>query len=148
MLRSNYFQMVVIAIDLVLFIYTGIDKIVDHSLFVEQLSLSPLISIAAWPISLLLPALELSIVALLISKRYRLIGLFATIILMSVFTIYVTTLFIINVELPCSCGGIFSYLSWNQHLLVNGALVILNILSLVGLRKKTDCYQNGLRTRL
>jgi len=126
----------ILVLDIILFLYTGISKIMEYSEFKEQLSDSPILGFAATPIALLLPWTEFAIVLMLIVPRWRLKGLYATLTLMILFTAYIIGLFSINKELPCSCGGIITLLSWKQHLVFNGVFILLNALAIRNQRQE------------
>lgn len=119
----------ILVLNIVLFLYTGISKIMEYSEFKEQLADSPILGFAASPLALLLPWVEFAIVLMLIVPRWRLKGFYATLILMIIFTAYIIGLFSIDKELPCSCGGIIALLSWKQHLVFNIAFILLNVLA-------------------
>jgi hypothetical protein len=116
--------------NIILFLYTGISKILEYNEFNEQLQDSPILEFAATPIALLLPWMEFAIVLMLIVPRWRLKGFYATLTLMILFTAYIIGLFSIDKELPCSCGGIIALLSWNQHLVFNSVFILLNSLAI------------------
>lgn len=115
----------------ILFLYTGTSKLMDFEVFKEQLSdspiLAPLASVVAW----LLPFVEFIVSIILFIPKYRLIGLYASFILMILFTGYVGVLLSFSNKLPCSCGGILSLLSWKAHLVLN---IFLIVLALLGIR--------------
>jgi hypothetical protein len=119
----------IVVLNIILFLYTGISKIMEYSEFKEQLADSPILGFASTPVAILLPWVEFAIVLLLIVPRWRLKGLYATFALMILFTSYIIGLFSINKELPCSCGGIIALLSWKQHLVFNSAFILLNALA-------------------
>jgi hypothetical protein len=121
---------IILVLNIIIFLYTGISKIMEYSEFEEQLADSPILGFAATPIALLLPWVEFALVPLLIVPRWRLKGLYATLTLMVLFTTYIIGLFSINKELPCSCGGIISLLSWKQHLVFNSVFILLNALAI------------------
>jgi len=104
---------------MILFLYTGISKLMDHNVFKAQLEESPVMgpfsAIIAWG----LPLLEILIAIILLLPVYRLKGLYASLFLMIVFTIYVIVLVSFSDQLPCSCGGILQELSWKQHIVFN-----------------------------
>jgi hypothetical protein len=125
----------ILVLNIILFLYTGISKIIDYSEFKEQLWESPILRFAATPVALLLPWIEFAIVLLLVVPRWRLKGLYATLSLMILFTAYIIGLFSIDKELPCSCGGIIALLSWKQHLVFNSVFILLNALA-IRLQKK------------
>jgi uncharacterized membrane protein YphA (DoxX/SURF4 family) len=131
MIKRTTIIEIITVLNIILFLYTGIAKIMDYSVFKEQLAVSPLLSWAANPVALLLPWVEFAIVLMLVIPRWRLKGLYASLIMMTLFTIYIIALFSISTEMPCSCGGVMEELSWGQHLFLNGTLVILGATSII-----------------
>lgn len=117
-------------LNIILFLYTGITKITDYSVFKEQLTMSPILSWAATPVAVLLPVVEFIIVLMLVIPRWRLKGLYSSLIIMTAFTAYITAMFLVAPEMPCSCGGIIELLSWKGHLIFNGVFVVLNALAI------------------
>jgi len=110
---------------IILFLYTGISKIADYELFQEQLADSPILKKVASLVVWVLPLTEFLISVLLFVPKWRLKGLYATLVMMVLFTAYVITLFSIDRKLPCSCGGIIQALSWEGHLVFNGVMTLL-----------------------
>jgi hypothetical protein len=127
--RSTIIETILV-LNIILFLYTGITKLIDYDVFKEQLADSPILGFAATSLALLLPWVEFAIVLMLIVPRWRLKGFYATLILMTLFTTYIIGLFSINKELPCSCGGIIALLSWKQHLVFNGIFILLNAMAI------------------
>jgi uncharacterized membrane protein YphA (DoxX/SURF4 family) len=123
-LYSIYVE-IISALLIILFIYTGLNKLLDHNKFQFQLGQSPFIEPMAGFISIALPAGELVIAALLIFKRTRLPGLYASIFLMALFTAYVYIMLRFSYDLPCSCGGVLEALSWESHLIFNSVYTVL-----------------------
>jgi uncharacterized membrane protein YphA (DoxX/SURF4 family) len=136
MLRRTTIIEIITVLNIILFLYTGIAKLMDYSLFKEQLAASPILEPIAKPVALLLPWIEFAIVLLLVIPRWRLKGLYSSLALMIVFTVYIIALFSFSKEMPCSCGGIIELLSWKQHLIFNGAFILLNIWAIVMSRKE------------
>ena len=114
----------------VLFLYTGISKLMELDVFVEQLYESPILAPIAPVVAWGMPVTEFIISLLLFFPRYRLKGLYLTFILMTLFTAYIITLFTINPELPCSCGGIIEALSWKGHMVFNSSLILLSLVAI------------------
>ncbi len=113
-----------------LFLYTGISKLMELDVFTEQLYESPILAPIAPVVAWGMPIGEFIIALLLFFPRYRLKGLYLTLILMILFTAYIITLFTISPELPCSCGGILEALSWKGHLVFNGLLILLSLVAI------------------
>jgi uncharacterized membrane protein YphA (DoxX/SURF4 family) len=115
----------IIVLFVILFLYTGISKIMDYAIFKEQIAMSPLLAPVAHPIAAVLPWVEFAVVLLLIIPRLRLKGLYASLGLMIAFTIYILAMLAFNKDIPCSCGGVIELLSWDQHIIFNAVFIIL-----------------------
>jgi len=124
---------------IILFLYTGISKLMEFDIFQEQLDDSPVLGPIAPLITFGLPAVEFIVSFLLFMPRYRLKGLYASLILMSAFTIYVVALLSFSTHLPCSCGGIMEELSWKGHLIFNCTSILL---ALIGIRMQRKLNRN------
>jgi hypothetical protein len=120
---------------IILFLYTGIAKLMEFDVFQEQLYDSPIVGFAADLVAWGLPIIEFIVTIGLFIPKYRLRGLYAAFILMILFTTYVGILLSIDTELPCSCGGIMKDLSWQAHLVVNSALIGLAFTGIILAKK-------------
>ena len=117
---------------LLLFLYTAVTKLYDYHAFRYILSQSPLIRQWAYVLSWVLPCIEIIIAVLLFIKGTRPAGLYTSLFLLIIFTVYlIYTVIFLNASMPCSCGGAVSRLSWKQHILFN--LLFISI-TIVGIR--------------
>jgi putative oxidoreductase len=117
---------------ILLFLYASISKFMDFKTFIDQMNNQPLPNswtpFLAWSI----PLLEVAISFSLIFEYTRLIGLYASLVLMTIFTVYTgLVLFHFFPYVPCSCGGVISQLTWPQHFLLNLTYVSLSILGII-----------------
>jgi len=110
---------------IILFIYTALSKLSDYKTFTVQLSKSPFITLYAKSIAWSIPAVEILISLLLVFKRTRLIGLYISFFIMSLFTAYLIIMLNFSYHIPCSCGGVLQNLSWNDHIVFNGFFIVL-----------------------
>ncbi|MBV4357326.1 MauE/DoxX family redox-associated membrane protein [Pinibacter aurantiacus] len=110
---------IIAAILVLLFAYTAIQKYIDHNTFLLTLKDSPLFHHIAGLISWIVPITEFGVVSLLLFPTLRKTGLFLAALLLASFTLYIGYMLIFIPNLPCSCGGIISLLSWKQHLVFN-----------------------------
>src|SRR6266511_2699326 len=124
--KSTIIEIIIILFSM-LFLYTGISKLVDYNLFKEQIAVSPLLVSFARYIALGVPWIEFAVVVLLLVPRWRFMGFIAAVVLMVIFTGYVGGIILLNDKLPCSCGGIMQELSWQQHLVVNSVFIVLGV---------------------
>lgn len=115
---------------ILLFAYTAFDKFINYSAFEDQLYQSPLTRSFSKYLSVLLPLLELLAVILMLFPSYKKAGLLLSTLLMLMFTGYVAAvlIFIPDNNRPCSCGGIFRFLSWSQHLFLNSIFSALALI--------------------
>ncbi|GBF22114.1 hypothetical protein C21_04307 [Arenibacter sp. NBRC 103722] len=117
---------------IILFVYTGLAKLLVPNLFYDSILNSPVLggrtmaTLASWT----LPLLELAVALLLIWKKTRLIGFYGVLGLMLLFTGYTVAIVFFAPYRPCSCGGIISLLSWEQHLALNAILLLLALLAI------------------
>lgn len=125
--RKTIIVEIICALFVILFIYTGLNKLLDYDTFKFQLGRSPYLQDFSRSIALLLPPGELLVAIALVIKRTRLAGFYASFFLMSLFTGYVTIMLSLSYYLPCSCGGILQALSWQGHLVFNSVFTLLAI---------------------
>ena len=119
------------AVLLLLWIYTGLSKLIQYDKFRFEAGRSPFLQhVAPW-VAAMVPAVELIVAALLIFKRTRIAGLYASLFLMTLFTGYVYIMLHYAYDLSCSCGGIIELLTWEQHLLVNLIVTLLTAIAIL-----------------
>lgn len=114
-----------------LFIYTAIEKLRDPHLFQSMMARSPLLYRYDYLLAYIVPILELVLVILLVIPRTRKIALIASIMMIAIFTGYIAFMILFTPELPCTCGGVISELTWRAHLLFNGGFIAMGFVALV-----------------
>ena len=115
----------IIALFALLFLYTGISKLLAYSEYILEIRQSPYFKWVPVKVLWLIPALELVIVMLLYWKRWRLIGFYFAAVLMFLFTGYIIAIDQFTYYVPCSCGGILENLPENVHLVMNITFMVL-----------------------
>jgi len=108
-----------------LFLYTGVSKLSHTTIFKEALSENTWLAPLAGIIAFLIPKLEIATVIFLLVPHLRLLGLYMSLFMMIIFTIYIAYLLLFSTDVPCSCGGIITNLTIKQHLYLNISLCIL-----------------------
>ncbi|MCZ4320303.1 hypothetical protein O4H26_15015 [Aequorivita viscosa] len=121
----KYTVNVVSLLFVLLFIYAAVSKLLDFETFTVQLAQSPLLSAYAGFIAYLVPTAEIGIAILLMVGRYRTLGLYASYLLMVMFTTYIFIILNFSDFIPCSCGGVLEKLSWTQHFIFNIVFILL-----------------------
>jgi hypothetical protein len=120
-----------------LFVYTAGNKLFSHATFTAQLRGYPLLKTYRQVFSWVVPVAELLVAGLLLLPPYRLIGLYASLILLSLFTCYVLLLMVVAAgHLPCPCGGILSTMSWPGHMAFNTACIGLTVIAIWSVKKR------------
>jgi uncharacterized membrane protein YphA (DoxX/SURF4 family) len=146
MKRSTIIEIIALLF-VILFLYTGISKLMDYNVAKEQIRLTPLLAPIAEEIVIVLPIIEIIVAVLLFLPRTRKIGLYACLCLMVAFTGYIIYILNYNKELPCTCGGILQALSWKQHLLLNCTLIVLSLTGVLLERRQFPSYIRPSRTQ-
>jgi uncharacterized membrane protein YphA (DoxX/SURF4 family) len=105
---------------ILLFVYASVSKWLDFKTFTGEINNQPFPNWMTPALVWIIPLTEVSIAILLMFGKTQLLGFWASLTLMSLFTIY-TVLILLKFfgRIPCSCGGIIEKLSWKQHLLLN-----------------------------
>lgn len=103
----------------VLFVYAALNKLIHWRTFQGQLVYFPVLRQAVGWVAVGTITAELGITTLLLRSRSALAGLYASLILLVIFTAYLGIMVAASLHLPCSCGGIIEKLSWRQHILFN-----------------------------
>jgi len=119
-----------------LFAYAAISKLLDYETFKFQLGKSPYVNGLAGFIAWALPCIEIAVVLLLLFKKSRLAGLYASFFLMLFFTGYIYAILKFSYYIPCSCGGILSSMSWKEHLIFNIAFTLLALTAILLYRRE------------
>lgn len=112
---------------ILLWIYAAGSKLAQYKVFMSQLARQPLphwsIPILAWA----LPLVEIIIALFLCFQRTNKTGFIFSSLLMTAFTLYVLlALSGIFGQIPCSCGGIFSFMRWKGHLIFNICFTLIS----------------------
>lgn len=127
----------IIALFVALWIYAAVPKLRNMKYFKDVLNSQ---AIPKWSVPWLtwmLPLVELGTVVLLIIPETRLIGMYISLLMMSVFTVYVSGIIYQVYDIyPCPCGGIFSRIGWKKHFKVNLLLTLIAVLGVVLMEMK------------
>ncbi len=111
---------------IILFVYSGLSKLIDYTEFRLQLERSPYLSSLAGFVGWFIPFIEIVIATVLTFRKTRLLGFYSSFLLMMLFTGYIYVMLRYSPSLPCSCGGVLSSMSWEQHLYFNIAFVLIS----------------------
>lgn len=137
--KSNFIYIVAL-LHIVLFTYAAVSKVLDFQNFQAQLGQSPLLSIFAEIISVVVPLIEIVLSILLMFPRFRIPALYCSCFLMFLFTVYIVMILNFTSFVPCSCGGVLENLGWTEHLIFNVTFVVIGLVALL--------FHSGLRHTL
>jgi putative oxidoreductase len=121
----------VCALLILLFLYASISKFLDFKTFIDQMNNQPLPN--SWTPYLVwsIPLLEIAISIGLLFEYTRLLFLYASLVVMVIFTSY-TGIVLLHFfpYVPCSCGGVIRHLTWSQHLILNLFYIGISVLGI------------------
>ena len=122
---------IITAFLVLLFIYAAASKLIDYDLFRFQIGRSPYLAGYATPVSIMIPLSEIIVVVMLITDKWRIAGHYGSFLLMLLFTGYVYIILHYADHIPCSCGGLISAMSWDQHFVFNIVVTILTMAAII-----------------
>lgn len=122
---------IIAALFVLLWVYAAMSKLLDYETFKVQLGKSPLLTEFAGFAAVAVPISELLIAGMLLTGRFKMIGFYASLFLMTMFTAYIIAILNFSYYIPCSCGGILSSLGWMEHLIFNMVVVVLAVVAIV-----------------
>lgn len=120
---------------IVLFMYTAASKLLTIQSFASTLAKSPLIGSLNFVVAWSIPLIEIIISIVLIFPSVRKNGMYAALLLMAVFTLYLVYMVFSGNELPCHCGGVISSMTWQQHIWFNLGFIALAVTGLATQKK-------------
>lgn len=115
---------------IMLFVYTAASKFMAFDRFTKVLGKSPLLGHFNILLAYLIPITELILSLLLLINKTKRTGLFFSLLLMIVFTLYLVYMVNSGSTLPCLCGGVISSLSWTEHIFFNMIFIALAVFGL------------------
>jgi len=122
---------------IILWVYTAGSKVLEFHEFKHQLKLQHFNNTVIPLLSVILPLSE-ALTAFLLSRSVsRIPGLYYSLLLLAVFTIYIILILIgFFDKVPCSCGGVLKEMSWKTHLLFNASFLSLNLWAVYYIKQK------------
>ena len=139
---KKYLLQVIRVFFIILLVYSAVSKLLNYYQFETQLSQFPYISSYAGLIAWAVPALEIFIVFLFFPNKFIKIGLYASFVLMLIFTLYIIIVLTFSEIIPCSCGGVIAALSWDEHLVFNIACLLIALMGIILIKKTIKSSKN------
>ncbi|MBA6153093.1 MauE/DoxX family redox-associated membrane protein [Gelidibacter maritimus] len=119
-----------------LFVYAAVSKLLDFKTFQIQLGQATLLRPVAGWLSWVVVVTELLIASLLCFVKTRLLGLYMSLFLMILFTVYIVIILNSAANTPCSCGGVLQALGWKDHLIFNSFFFLIALIGILIQRKQ------------
>lgn len=113
------------------FLYAGLIKLASPHKFQDVIQQSTILKPFAGLLVWFVPIIEITVAVLLFIYATRLAGLYATVLLMLLYNLYLGWMLLFSTHLPCNCGGISEQLSWKGHLILNTCLFLLAATAIV-----------------
>ncbi len=123
------------AVVLFLFVYTAISKLAEHERFRDALQSSALLRSYAGVLVWAIPISELIAALLLMIPSTCLKGLYVSLGLLILFTLYILWMILFADHLPCNCGGVISKMSWKQHVFFNLFFIGMSIIGIISSKR-------------
>lgn len=116
---------------IVLFTYTAFSKWLNMDAHLYAMRNQPFSRPVNDFLAYALPVVEIITVILLVINSTRLLGLYISLLLMALFTAYVSAV-LLNFfgRVPCSCGGVIEQLGWKEHLVFNIFFLSISIVAI------------------
>lgn len=122
----------IISLLILLYLYTGLTQLLSFKFFYGNIFNQPVFQWSKPILVYFIPGVQLLVAAGLFFERTRKPALWASLGLLTMFTVYIV-LIIMNAlaRVPCTCGGVISSFTWPQHLVFNLFFLLLNAIALV-----------------
>lgn len=140
-MKKTILTEIIASLFILLFMYAAASKLLDYQKFRIQLGQSPLLTTFAPTIAFIIPCIEILISILLFSNKFRLAGLYISFCIMNMFSTYIYIITKFSSYIPCSCGGILSKMSWNQHLVFNIIFVFIGLAGILNYQDLNETYE-------
>lgn len=124
-----------------LFGLTAVDKLIHFERFYTELGKSPFLAPYALAVAWATPIIELAVTFMLGINRLRLLALYISVFLMSLFSAYIYLLLNYSYFTPCLCSAALENLSWEEHLVFNLVFLALAIIGVL-LKEKSLSTKN------
>lgn len=124
MKRTTVIELIA-ALLILLFLYAAFSKLLAFRTFVAELSEHPLFKHRAVIMAIAIPLVEIFTAFCLFMPATRIWGLWGSLVLMSIFTLYIGAMLAFDSHLPCSCGGVLQQLTWEEHFIFNIGFTLL-----------------------
>jgi hypothetical protein len=128
---GNYFVQLSTFLLILLWVYAAVSKLIDFPHFQQEMHNQMLFPFIQTLLIYFLPVIEIATAAMLIFDRAFMSGLYSSLILMILFTGYISlALLHFFRHVPCSCGGVLEHMGWTVHLFFNLFFLALTLITI------------------
>ncbi|KQB99885.1 MauE/DoxX family redox-associated membrane protein [Pedobacter sp. Hv1] len=114
-----------------LFFYAAMSKLIDYDKSIGEMRNQIFPVAIAKVLTWMIPSIEITLVFLLLFRNTRKKALWASLFLLTAFTLYIAIVMTgVFGRIPCSCGGILKNMSYGTHLIFNLFFITLASLGL------------------
>lgn len=114
-----------------MFFYAAYSKLLDYDTSRQEMLNQVFPRPVAMELTWMVPCIELLIVLALLFNSSRLIALYASAILLTAFSLYISiSMSGVFGRVPCSCGGILKHMGYWTHLAFNVFFIVLAVLGI------------------
>ncbi|UCS95045.1 hypothetical protein KZP23_08555 [Echinicola marina] len=125
--KSNFY-MVTVILFILLWAYTGMEKLVGYNGFLQAMQNQTIPLAWARKLAYIILIVELVLTLMLMVRNTRKLGLLLSTLLITVFTTYIGLVWIgAFPRVPCSCAGFIESMSWEGHFLFNVGFIVLGV---------------------
>src|SRR5690606_12429411 len=110
---------------ILLFVYAALSKLLDFETFRVQLAQSPLLRAYAGMLAWLVAGVDILLALLLFIPRFRVVALYASFLLMVMFTAYIYIIQNLSDFIPCSHRVVLEKLRWTQQFTFNMVFILM-----------------------
>ncbi|QEM09112.1 MauE/DoxX family redox-associated membrane protein [Mucilaginibacter rubeus] len=136
-MKKELLYELVTALLILLFLYTGLSKLLDFQNFEVAMRFQHLPGWITFPLTYTLPLAEIVVAALMIPDQSRLTGIYIFLGMMTAFSLYAGAALIhLFPRAPCACGGALRSLNWEQHFVLNLLFTVLAVAAIRYYRAK------------
>lgn len=126
------FIIIITGLLILLWAYAAFSKVLNMHRFKKALTIQVFPKWVGKILAYALPLSEIGLVILLILPETRRLGMYSSLFLMVLFTLYVGgAVFQFYERYPCACGGLFSRMGWYKHFKVNLMLTFIAMFGVI-----------------
>ncbi|PWS26158.1 hypothetical protein DHW03_15290 [Pedobacter yonginense] len=131
-MKTNVFTYLFASLLILLFVLTGVEKVVKFQEFKAQMSLQVFDKSILPVVTYFIPIAEIVCAGMLLFAKSRFAGFYLSALLMLAFMVYAALIVLHLFENhPCPCGGPIKHMNWRFHLVFNSIFLLFAVLGII-----------------